>query len=82
MQIIKYDAGISLYVLSDPEEDDSPMWKAGTGGLNLEFLLHKKVGWKLNVRTGCHLAFYDGERWIDPLSDALLYFVLSTGYTL
>jgi TolB-like protein len=74
-------AGISLYA-ADPEEYDPRGWIAGTGGLNLEFIIHRKSNWKLNVRTGCNLAFSDGERWINPLSDALLYFVISTGYTL
>jgi len=79
MKLIPF-AGLSLFVAGNPEEDDPLSWIAGTGGLNLEFVL--KGSWKLNVRTGCNLGFYTGERWIDPLSDALLYFIISTGYTL
>jgi len=90
MKLIPF-AGISTFVLGDPKDDDPPLWVAATGGINLEFILHdwngnenssRKSYWKLNIRTNCSLPFYDGDRLIDPFSDALLYLVLSTGYTL
>ena len=90
MKLIPF-AGISFFVLGDPKDDEPPMWIAVNGGINLEFVLHdwnwnekssRKSYWKLNIRANCSLPFYDGERLIDSYSDALLYLIISTGYTL
>jgi len=90
MKLIPF-AGMSTFVLAAPKVDDPPMWISVNGGVNLEFVLHdwnwnekssRKSCWKLNIRANCSLPFYDGKRLIDSYSDALLYLVLSTGYTL
>lgn len=90
MKLIPF-AGMSTFVLADPKADEPPLWIAVNGGINLEFVLHEwywneksggKGYWKLNIRANCSLPFYDGERLIDSYSDALLYLIISTGYTL
>ena len=74
--------GLSAFAGTDPKDDEATVWIALNAGINLEFLLHRKSGWKLNIRANYSLSFYDGERWFKRPSDALLYFIISTGYTL
>jgi hypothetical protein len=72
--------GISLYSLGFQLNEDNS-YVCFAGGLNLEFILHEH--WTLNLRASgslpfSHLAGDSGNLF----TDALLYLVIGTGYTL